>query len=243
MTGRALVIQHDHVSPPGFVGERLEQRGFELVLFPVVPAERFHDPGVTVDYPDPASFDLIVSMGAPWSTYDPQVASWVRPELELLRRADTAGVPVLGICFGGQLLATAHGGTVSPSPHPEIGWRQVSGDDRIVPSGEWFEWHYDRWTVPPRARELARNAAASQAFVLRRNLAVQFHPELGVPMLSAWLDQGGHRKAVEFGLDPDQLLAQTREREAAARLRAHRLVDAFLAVATGGGGGLDDGHA
>ena len=97
-------------------------------------------------------------------------------------------------------------------------------------SGEWFHWHYDRWTPPALATEIARNAAASQAFVLRRSLAVQFHPELGTAMLQGWLDQGGHRKAVELGLDPDHLLAQTRQREASARERAHRLVDAFLDV-------------
>jgi GMP synthase-like glutamine amidotransferase len=119
---------------------------------------------------------------------------------------------------------------VSRSPHPEIGWSEVSGDDGIAPSGAWFEWHYDRWTLPPQAREIARNAAASQAFTLRRNLAVQFHPELGPPMLQAWLEEGGRREASDFGLDPDQLLEQTRAREAGARERAHRLVDAFLDV-------------
>ena len=79
MTRRALMIAHDHVSPPGFVGERLEQRGYELVLFTVVPGERFHDPGVSVAFPDAATFDVVVPMGAPWSTYDEQVASWVTP--------------------------------------------------------------------------------------------------------------------------------------------------------------------
>ena len=49
-------------------------------------------------------------------------------------------------------------------------------------------------------------------------------------MLHAWLAQSGRRLAVEFGLDPEKLLAQTRERAAGARERAHRLVDAFLDV-------------
>jgi len=225
---RALVIQHDHVSPPGFVGERLEQRGYELTLFNVVPEPRFHDPGVTVEYPDFTAFDVVVPMGAPWSTYSDTIASWVRPELAQLRKADEAGVPVLGICFGGQLLATAHGGSVSRSPDPEIGWCEVSGDDRMIASGSWFEWHYDRWTLPPGVAEIARNGAASQGFVLRRNLAVQFHPELGPAMLQGWLDHGGHHSAIEFGLDPAQLMARTRAGEAVAQQRAHHLVDAFL---------------
>ena len=59
--------------------------------------------------------------------------------------------------------------------------------------------------APARAREVARNAAASQAFVLRRNLAVQFHPELTSSMLAGWLGNGGAGKAAAAGLDPDTL--------------------------------------
>jgi hypothetical protein len=47
-------------------------------------------------------------------------------------------------------------------------------------------------------------------------------------MLDGWLRNGGDRKAAEFGLDPERLLTQTRERDAESRRRAHRLVDAFL---------------
>ena len=151
------------------------------------------------------------------------------PEIEQLRRADGAGVPVLGICFGGQLLASTHGGAVISSSSPEIGWADVeSDDDSLVPSGPWFQWHYDRWELPPQAREVARNQASSQAFVLRRNLAVQFHPELTSGMLAGWLGNGGAGKVASAGLDPDELLAATRTKEDAARLRAHRLVDGFL---------------
>ena len=66
--------------------------------------------------------------------------------------------------------------------------------------------------------------------MLRRNLAVQFHPELTSSMLAGWLGNGGAGKAKAAGLDPDTLLAETRATEAAARARAHRLVDGFLDV-------------
>jgi GMP synthase-like glutamine amidotransferase len=227
---RLLVIQHDHVSPPGAVGERFVDRGFELVAQSVVPAELFHAPNIDVSFPAPEEFDAVMPMGAPWSVYDQEaIGSWVGPELQFLQQADRAGVPVLGICFGGQLLAQAHGGTVTRSSTPEIGWHTVDSDDEAaVPGGPWFQWHYDGWTLPPAAIEIARNANASQAFRLRRNLAVQFHPELDSAMLAGWLSNGGDRKAVEFGLDPRQLLAQTRERDEESRRRAHRLVDVFL---------------
>jgi GMP synthase-like glutamine amidotransferase len=242
---RVLIIQHDHVSPPGPVGERFADRGFDVELNVVVPAESFARPGVGPRFPDPTAFDAVVAMGAPWSSYDLElVGSWVTPELELLRRADRAGVPVLGICFGGQLLATAHGGSVVRSDRPELGWSTVHSDDEeIVPSGRWFQWHYDRWQLPAPAREIARNPNASQAFVLRRNLAVQFHPELTSASLAGWLGNGGEAAVLAFGLDPQRLLAETRERDAQAAARAHRLVDGFLDVVAQPDGPRGQGHA
>jgi GMP synthase-like glutamine amidotransferase len=227
---RALVIQHDHVSPHGPVGERLMQRLVDVVEHLVVPEESFAEPGVTTRFPDLADFDLVVPMGAPWPVYDDAlIGSWVAPETELLREADREGVPVLGICFGGQLLARAHGGSVARAPEPELGWVSVESDDPdLVPRGPWFQWHYDRWTLPPGATEVARTSAASQAFALRRNLAVQFHPELTAGMLHGWLGNGGAEQLRGRGLDPERMYADTVAEEPAAVARAHALVDAFL---------------
>lgn len=227
---RALVITHDHVSPVGPVGERFVDRGYEVTVHEVVPAEHHHAPGVTTAFPDFDEFDVVVPMGAPWSAYDHvTVGSWVVPELAQLAAADAAGVPVLGICFGGQLLAAAHGGAVVASERPEIGWFEVrSSEPAIVPPGAWFEWHYDRWELPPGAREIARNDNASQAFVLRRNLAVQFHPEITSATLSGWLHLGGEAKARTLGIDPAELVTQTAAAEERGRARAHHLVDGFL---------------
>ena len=230
MGKRALVIQHDHVSPPGPVGDRLAQRGYEVVLHQVVAEADFHSPGVFADLPDPAAYDVVVPMGAPWSAYDlGLIGSWVVSELDLLRSADQAGVPVLGICFGGQLLSIAHGGSVGPSPHPELGWVLIETDEPdLVPRGPWFQWHGDRWVLPPGAREIARNEAASQAYVLRRNLAVQFHPELTSTMLRGWLANGGAVEVVRHGLDVEELIDATVREDRPARQRAVGLVDAFL---------------
>ena len=89
-----------------------------------------------------------MALGASWSAYDASLHSWLLPELQLLRDAHEAQVPVLGVCFGGQLLAAAHGGSVARSAHPEIGWYDVESDDDLVPAGRWFQWHYDRWQLP-----------------------------------------------------------------------------------------------
>src|SRR5690349_12899698 len=98
----------------------------------------------------------------------------------------------------------------------------------IVPEGPWFEWHYDRWQLPPGATELARNPAASQAFVLRRNLALQFHPELTAASLAGWLGNGGAAAAAARGIDVAELLVRTERLEAGAADRAAALVDGFL---------------
>jgi GMP synthase-like glutamine amidotransferase len=227
---RALLIHHDHITSPGAVGERLVDRGYDLVMHQVVEAERFGAPDVETEFPLPADFDVIVAMGAPWSAYDHvRIGSWVLPELDLLRRADESGVPVLGVCFGGQLLALAHGGSVARSSAPELGWTEVVSDDEtLVRSGPWFEWHYDRWQLPAAATEIARNPRSSQAFVLGRNLAVQFHPEMTPTILAGWLDADGAADLADFKVDADALLHETWDRDAENRIRAHRLVDGFL---------------
>ena len=169
---RALFLQHDHLSPPGPVAERFAHRGYAIDEAVVVSPENFHAPNKPFDFPDPREFDALVVMGAPWGAWDDEtIGSWLLPEIEWLREADDLGVPVFGICFGGQLLARAHGGSVARAPRPEIGWTSIwTQEPELVGPGPWFQWHYDRWQVPPGARELARNSMASQAFVLRRNL-------------------------------------------------------------------------
>lgn len=227
---RALFVQQDHVSPVGPVGERVAERGYDVDELLVVPADRFDDPSVEVVFPDPRGYDLVVPMGAPWSVYDEvAIGTWVPDELAFLREAHDAGVPVLGICFGGQALAAALGGRVERAPEPEIGWHGLRTDDPdLVESGPWFEWHHDRWSPPPGARTLARTDVAPQAFVLGRSLAVQFHPELTVGMLDGWLGNGGAHHLVELGMDPGRLRERTVAEERAAVLRARRLVDRFL---------------
>lgn len=227
---RILIIEHDHLSPPGHVAERFIDRGYDVVEHLVVPGDRYYSPDVTTEFPDPLDFDAIVPMGSPWGAWeDERIGTWLHPEMDLMRTADTAGIPVLGICFGGQLLARTHGGSVSRAPVPEIGWTAIMTDEPdIVSAGPWFSFHYDRWQLPPGAREIARTTRASQAFLLRRNLAVQFHPEITYSGLQGWMTQDGRDLVTADGQDPDIMLEQTRVEEPTARKRAHALVDAFL---------------
>jgi GMP synthase-like glutamine amidotransferase len=232
---RVLVVLHDHASSSGNVGERLRQRGFTVDEVIVVPADRFDDPGVDFEFPDPAAYDLLVPTGSPWSVYDHDlIGSWVKPELAWLADAVDAGVPVLAICFGAQALATALGGETTRAARPEVGWFEVRSDDpSLIPPGPWMQWHYDRFTIPPGGTELARNDLCPQAFRYGRSLGVQFHPELTADGLNVWLDNGGVAEARAVGVDPDELRRDTAARAGPARPRAHALVDAFLARIAG----------
>lgn len=227
---KALFIQHDHISPLGPVGERLAMHGFELDARQIVSAENFSQPNVNFEFPDVAAYDLIVPLGAPWGAWDDAcIGNWLQPELEWIRDAVLSDKPVLGICFGGQLIARALGGSVGRSPKPEIGWTYIQSDrPELVSNGPWFQFHYDRWTLPSGVEEIARNPVSSQAYVVNRTLGLQFHPELDSATLKGWLDWDGAAEVESDGQDPAVMLAQTRAEDAAARLRTFDLVDAYL---------------
>ncbi len=230
---RALFVQHDHVSPTGPVSQLLRERGFEVDEILVVPEASFASPNVEFEFPDARDYDLLVPMGAPWGAWDDAcIGNWLQPEIAWLAAAHADDIPVLGICFGGQLLARALGGAVTRAPKAEIGWTPIHSDlPSLVGPGPWFQFHYDRWSIPATATEIARNSVASQAFTVGRSLALQFHPELTGDALDGWLREGGAEQVVADGQDPDALLAHTRAEEPAALERTRALVDAFLARA------------
>lgn len=222
---RLLLIGHDYLSA-GPIEDRFVERGYEVDRIQVIPPDRLDDPGVDFAFPDPRDYDAVLVLGAQWSVYSDQVASWVKPELELLSSADETGVPVFGICFGGQMVAQAHGGEVVASTAPEIGLHVVAGVPAVA--GIWTQWHHDRFVPPPEATVVGVNAAAPQAFVLRRNLAVQFHPEVDADSVRGWVEGNGAQDARDHGLDPDVLLEHIASLDADVRVRAAALVDYFL---------------
>jgi GMP synthase-like glutamine amidotransferase len=227
---KALFIQHDHAGHTGAVGRRFAHHGFEIDEFLIVPEAQFFDPNVSVTFPDLNDYDVIIPLGAPWGAWDDAcIGNWLSDEVRVIGDAVRAGKPVLGICFGAQVIARALGGDVSPAPVSEIGWTYIrSLEPELVSNGPWFQFHFDRFTVPPGARTVAENPAAPQAFVVGKTLGVQFHPELNSETLTEWFEWGGAGKVSQAGLDPEIMLQQTRDEEQAAEKRTYALVDAFL---------------
>jgi len=237
--GRALIIHHDANSLGGIVVDYLRHQRFVLDERWITPPGQPDIPGdfSRVGKLDPHDLPaLIVVLGSGHSVYEPAVQHWVQPELDLLCDADTAGVPTLGICFGHQMLAAAHGATVAATRHPEIGWFEVEPESNApIDRGPWFQWHLDHAELPNGAEALAWSPSGLQAFRLRSNIGVQFHPELDEPVLTAWVDTDRHW-LVEHEHQPEHLLAETRRTAAEARQRS---INQFDQILTNFGFGLD----
>ena len=182
-----LIRQHLESAPPGLLGAWLEARGH---------AHEVSRSWLDGPLPDPGGYAFVASLGHDLGANDTHVPA-VAAERELLARAVAGGTPVLGLCYGGQVLAAALGGRVARAPVPELGWREIETDDPgLVPPGPWLEWHYDR---------------------LGPHLGVQFHPEATVEIVQGWARADG----------VDAMLAAAPAERRAAEAAAFRLFDAF----------------
>ncbi len=231
MSKRVIFIEHDHVSEGGPIWLQFQRRGFEIARFVIVNEENARTPNVSPVWPDLMSFDVVVVMGAPFAAYDDEgIGNWLLPEIEKLREVHNAGIPILGICFGGQVMSRVLGGTVSRSPRAELGWYEIDSNDKdLIPNGPWFQYHWDRFTIPPGATEIASNDLCPQAFVYGRTLGLQFHPEIDLHVLDLWLAmEGGCAEVESEGVVIDDLREQTRALEPESNQRGYDLVDQFL---------------
>jgi GMP synthase-like glutamine amidotransferase len=227
---KVLFLYNDPSAPEAMLGGAFSECGYDVDTFEVVPAARADDPAFDVTLPDPHGYDAIVPLGARWGVNDrDRGLAWIDSEVAMVRDAHAAGIPMLGVCFGGQLLAHALGGSVSRSPAPEIGWFDVDTSRAdLVPRGPWFEWHFDRFTAPEDAVEIARNGSASQAFVLGATMGIQFHPEVDEGLLEMWLAGDGAAEIGQAGVAADDLRRATTQELDSATKRVHELVRAFV---------------
>jgi GMP synthase-like glutamine amidotransferase len=215
---RALILQHEEPTPPGLVAEWLGALGAEIDTYRIDVGGRDIDP---------TDHDLIVSLGSEFAAFDDH-KPFVTREAALMRRALDADVPILGLCFGGQMLARVLGAEVSRSDDSEIGWLPVrSKDPELVPEGPWFQWHFDVFSPPPGAEVVAETDVCPQAFVAGRSLGLQFHPEVTQEIMDDWVRVYRHELDAD-GVDPDQLLEETHRRIGQSNAMARTLMDRFL---------------
>ena len=184
------IFRHSPTEGPGYFATFLEQHRIPWQLIKV-------DAGAAIP-DDLAEFSGLSFMGGPMSVNDD--LPWIPPTLKLIQTAVARGVPVLGHCLGGQLMAKALGGVVMRNPVKEIGWGTVRLDDHPL-ARHWlgeaaelevFQWHGETFSIPPGATRLATNPfCANQMFALDKHLGMQCHVEMTADMVRTWCDVGG----------------------------------------------------
>lgn len=225
------MLRHSPTVPAGYLAEALVAS--EIAVRRV---DLFEDASV----PEGSGWSGIVSLGGLMGAYEESRYPWLRHEKRLLAEATEAGVPVLGICLGCQLLADAVGGRAFRSAEPELGMLEIGLTeagrqdpvlrhlDRPVPV-----WHGDTWDLPPGATLLASSEAYPHAFRLGSALGIQSHPEATPYIVARWI--AGHQGSdlERSGTDPADLLAAIQAGAGPQREMARRLFGAWLAEVGG----------
>lgn len=180
-----LVLQHMHLDGPAYLGQWLREQG---VAYEVRNTEAGQPYPQRID-----GYSALAVLGGEMSANDDLPS--LQQAQSLIVQAIDAGVPVLGHCLGGQLMARALGARVAASPAPEVGWQPVTVHD-VPPAREWFgaagpttvfHWHFEAFDLPSGAVSLAgSDACAHQAFAIGPHLAMQFHIEVDEAKLRMW---------------------------------------------------------
>jgi GMP synthase (glutamine-hydrolysing) len=212
---QVLVIQHEAGVGPGNLADWLDERRIPWQLVEARGAR----------YPERSDWRAIVVLGSEESAYDESL-DWLRTEKDYLRPLVQAGVPMLGLCFGAQLLALLTGGDVRRAEQVIRGWTDVSAEEEVL-GGRWLAWHGDEIIPPADATVLARSATCVEAFTVGPHLGLQFHPEVTEGIVEDWTVE-------DFGTperqaDADRVRTGNAENLPTATTGAARIYDRFFA--------------
>lgn len=168
-------------------------------------------------YPDPKSVSGIIVSGSPARLPDQE--SWMISTMRALRIAVDAGVPILGICFGHQLLGEALGGKVTANPNGrEIGTVDLmkrNSDplfDGIDAEPHVVMTHLDSVVEAPKSAVVLASTALDAHAALRftdKVWSVQYHPEMDTEIVGYYIAERMEVLRAE-GLDADAILAARR---------------------------------
>jgi GMP synthase (glutamine-hydrolysing) len=207
---RVLVIQHTLAEGLGLFGRILRDRQIDI---------RVLGPGSRIVAGALQGVDGLVVLGGPMSVYDAERQPRLRAELDLVRDALSARTPILGLCLGSQLLASALGSAVYPGPRMELGWYDVTLEpqaqrDRLFHGAprtfKALHWHGDVFDLPPQTRHLAHSALTEHQAFSYQDFAwgLLFHLEAGLDEVHA-MATAFDDEVAEDGQTPQALLEAT----------------------------------
>ncbi|MCW0213124.1 MAG: type 1 glutamine amidotransferase [Pseudonocardia sp.] len=212
------VITHIDGAVVGLVDEIAQELGHTCLIVRPYAGEAL---------PDPGEVDAVVILGGPQAAYEDH--PYLLDEERFLAAAVDAGVPVLAICLGSQVLARALGGTAQPG---EAGLE--AGIIRVRPSeaangidGEFFSFHSDSMTPPTGAEILAESDRYVQAWAMKSALAIQFHPEMTLDGVQDLLAVEGP-KLERFGVDVAAVRADAQQYFATGARDSRVLLDRWF---------------
>ncbi len=211
---RVHVFQHVPFEGLGSIADWLAARDAQVHF------THFHEDGVL---PALADVDLLIVLGGPMSVHDEAALPWLREEKAFIAAAIAAGTPVLGICLGAQLIASALGSRVYPALEKEIGWFDIVARPplaheadllQLPPRLRVFHWHGETFALPEGAVRLAGSSAcANQVFQHgRRVLAFQCHlettPTSAAAIVTACAGELDAARTGRFVQDADTILQE-----------------------------------
>ncbi len=187
--------------------------------------------------------DGILSFGGSQSVLDLEHVPALRAEARLLGEAVAAGVPVLGLCLGSQLLAHALGARVLRAPRRTVAWVELAAlpaaaaDPLFSALGSpvaALHWNEDVFALPPGATELLAGASPGVAAFRSGDRAwgIQYHPEVDGRALDGWYASYGSW-LVEAGVSEPRARAADARHLPGQAAAAERLFGAFARVVEG----------
>ena len=170
--------------------------------------------------PDPAEAEALIVMGCPISVTEYLDHDHLKRLFACMAAAMRDDTPLLGICFGGQMLAKILGARVEKNPVKEIGiypaqLTDAGSNDPLLAGFEKefnvFHWHGDTFRVPSGVDLLVKGeTCTNQAFRKGRAVALQFHVETTAADVPVWCDEYAAELS-EIGKTKDQMIAQFAE--------------------------------
>jgi GMP synthase (glutamine-hydrolysing) len=178
----------------------------------------------------------VISLGAHAGVLEEEKHPWMSHERKIMQWALETETPMLGLCFGSQLLASAAGGRIYKAQTGEFAWTKVNmlpeaARDPVLgvlgETADAFQFHYDSFDLPKDAVLLGESDGTIEAFRVGSSAwATQFHPEVGLSQQLAWLST--YRGAfLREGIDIDEQIAKSHELAASYRKQAWSLSEAF----------------